>query len=79
MIFKKGNIPYSARYEAFDQEYNNELRILKVNVDEHPNTVSLFGIMSVPTTILFKNGEPIDKIIGVVNIEEIKQFISNYK
>lgn len=65
--------------EEFDREYSNEVRSLKVNVDEQSNTANQFGVMNIPTTILFKNGEPIDKIIGVVRIEELKQFITDKK
>ncbi|AKF95898.1 thioredoxin [Brevibacillus laterosporus] len=65
--------------EAFDREYSNEVRLLKVNVDEETNTTSHFGIMSIPTTILFKNGEPIDKIVGSVSVEKLKQFIADKK
>lgn len=65
--------------EAFDREYSNEVRVLKVNVDEQSDTAAHFGVMSLPTTILFKNGKPIDKIIGVVSIEAMKQYISEKK
>ncbi|WP_232695805.1 thioredoxin [Brevibacillus daliensis] len=65
--------------EDFDREYSNEVRILKVNIDEQPEIASHFGIMSIPTTILFKNGEPIDNINGAVSIEKMKQFISSKK
>lgn len=65
--------------EAFDREYSNEVRVLKVNVDEYTGTASHFGILSIPTTILFKNGEPIDKLNGAVRIEELKQFIADKK
>jgi len=65
--------------EAFDREYSNEVRVLKVNVDEYTGTAAHFGILSIPTTILFKNGEPIDKLNGAVRIEELKQFIADKK
>ncbi|WP_088835319.1 thioredoxin [Paenibacillus tyrfis] len=65
--------------EAFDLEPKNEAKILKVNVDESPETAAQFGIMSIPTTILFKNGDPIDKVIGVLSVEGLKQFISKHK
>ncbi|UNK16007.1 thioredoxin [Paenibacillus sp. N3/727] len=65
--------------ERFDQEYSKEVRVLKINVDEQPSTAAHYGIMSLPTTILFKNGEPIDKIVGAVHIDTLKQFISDKK
>lgn len=63
--------------EAFDLEVKYEAKILKVNVDESTETAAQFGIMSIPTTILFKNGAPIDKAIGVLSVEGLKQFILN--
>ncbi|MCG7407104.1 thioredoxin [Paenibacillus sp. ACRRX] len=63
--------------EGFDQEYRKSVRVLKVNVDEHPDISSHYGVMSLPTTILFKDGEPIDKMIGAVPIDKLKQFIIN--
>jgi len=68
---------FASILERFDQEYNKVVRVLKVNVDEHPNTAAHYGIMSLPTTIFFKNGEPIDKIIGAVHIDKLKQLISD--
>ncbi|OAB25575.1 thiol reductase thioredoxin [Paenibacillus macquariensis subsp. defensor] len=63
--------------ERFDQEYSTVMRVLKINVDEQPNTAAHYGIMSLPTTILFKKGEPIDKIVGAVHFDKLKQFISD--
>ncbi|NTU43861.1 MAG: thioredoxin, partial [Nitrospirales bacterium] len=37
------------------------MRILKLNVDENPQTAARFGIQSIPTMILFKNGKPVDQ------------------
>lgn len=61
--------------ERLDQEYSKVVRVLKINVDEQPNTAAHYGIMSLPTTILFKNGAPIDKVVGAVHIDKLKQFI----
>lgn len=65
--------------EAFDREHNSDVRILKVNVDEEANTAARFGVMSIPTTILFKNGEAVDKIVGAIPVEELKKFIAGHK
>ncbi|MDN9010118.1 thioredoxin [Brevibacillus laterosporus] len=70
---------FGSVFEEFDREYSNEVRLLKVNADEETNTANHFGIMSIPTTILFKDGEPIDKIVGAVPLEKLKQFIADKK
>jgi thioredoxin len=46
------------------EEHSGAVSIGKVNVDENPGIASKFGIMSIPTIILFKNGQPAKKIIG---------------
>ncbi|MCM3340719.1 thioredoxin [Paenibacillus sp. MER TA 81-3] len=62
--------------EAYDAEGSNGAKILKVNVDENAETAALFGIMGIPATILFKNGEPVNKKVGVMSLEGLKRFIS---
>jgi len=42
----------------------DDLRIVKLNTDENPNTAAAFQVLSIPTMILFKGGEPAKKIIG---------------
>jgi len=46
------------------EEHGDKVSIGKVNVDENPGTAGKYGIMSIPTIILFKNGEPAKKVIG---------------
>ena len=47
-------------------EYEGKAVIGKVNVDENPNTAAQFGIRSIPTLLVFKGGEIVDKQIGAV-------------
>ena len=46
------------------QDHAGKVAIGKVNVDENPGIASKFGIMSIPTIILFKDGQPDKKVIG---------------
>ena len=48
------------------EEYEGKAVIGKVNVDENPNTAAQFGIRSIPTLLVFKGGEIVDKQIGAV-------------
>ncbi len=50
--------------EQIDSEVGSSLKIVKVNVDENPESASRFGIMSIPTLLVFKDGQPVDKIVG---------------
>ena len=51
--------------ESLALNYSGRIRVYKVNVDRCPNLAALFGIMSIPTVIIFKDGVAIDHIIGL--------------
>lgn len=46
------------------EEQAEKLKIAKLNVDEHPNLAQRFQVMSIPTMILFKEGEPVARLVG---------------
>ena len=46
-------------------------KIGKMNVDDNPETPAKYGIMSIPTIIMFKNGEPVDQMVGVQAKEKL--------
>lgn len=48
----------------------------KVNVDEQPQLAQQYGVMSIPTLILFKGGQTAKKVVGVHSLEQIEQLIS---
>lgn len=50
--------------------------IVKVNTDTFPNLAQKFGIMSIPTLILFKDGSEVDKLIGLQSKNDIIEFIN---
>ena len=59
--------------EDMAKEYEGKLKVGKVNVDENPNTASRFGIMSIPSILIFKNGEPVKTMIGAQSKENYKK------
>ena len=62
--------------EELAKEYGPEkIRIGKMNVDESPNTPGTYQIMSIPTFIIFKNGQVVDQLVGGVSREKVKAFI----
>jgi thioredoxin 1 len=64
--------------EELDQELGGQVKIAKVNVDDNPQTAEKFRVMSIPTLILFKNGEPVDKVVGFNSKDMLKDFISRH-
>ncbi len=50
--------------EQIATEQGDKLKLVKLNVDENPNTPQQFGITGIPTMILFKDGQPIERIVG---------------
>lgn len=57
------------------KEYMGKLVVGKVNVDENPTTSRQFGISSIPTLILFKKGQAVNKIIGSVSKNKIDEMV----
>jgi len=55
------------------QEYAGKLKVGKLNTDEEPGVAVKYGIMSIPTLIIFKNGEVADQIIGAAPKEYFTQ------
>ena len=61
--------------EKLDGDYGEKVKFCKVNVDDNPNTSSKYGVMSIPTLLLFKNGQVEDTIVGAVPESTLKQKI----
>jgi len=62
--------------EEMAKELEGKVKIGKMNVDESPQTAEKFGIMSIPTLILFKNGEPVKTLQGFRGKEDIVKEIT---
>ena len=62
--------------EELAKEVNNA-KIGKLNVDHNQKTASKFGVMSIPTLIIFKNGKPIETMVGVHQKEDLKKKIND--
>src|SRR5260370_19287224 len=54
------------------QEYDGRVRIGKVNIDEHQNLAAQFGIRSIPTLLLFQQGQVADQIVGLRSKRDLK-------
>jgi thioredoxin 1 len=50
--------------EELAKEYEGKVSFAKLDVDQNPRTASQYGIMSIPTLLIFKNGAPVSNIVG---------------
>nr|YP_010485063.1 thioredoxin [Hypnea cervicornis]UVW80757.1 thioredoxin [Hypnea cervicornis] len=48
------------------EEYNNKVKVVKIDTDKNPTTATEYGIRSIPTLMIFMNGKKIDTVIGAV-------------
>lgn len=56
--------------------HEDELKILKMDVDENPNTAREFGIMSIPTLLFKKDGQVVKQVAGVHTKEQLKAILA---
>lgn len=57
--------------EDVADELSGKLKVVKVNVDESPELAGQFGIMSIPTLLLFKNGDVVKQLVGAMGKAQI--------
>ena len=57
------------------EERAEEVRVGKVNVDEQPALAAKFGVMSIPTVVLFKNGKAVNGFVGYRPKEQIEEML----
>ena len=61
--------------EELASEYQGRLKVGKLNVDENHDTAQNYGIMSIPTLLLFKDGKPVQRMVGAMPKAEFKKQI----
>ncbi len=59
-------------------EHGDELKVVKLNVDENPGTARDYGIMSIPTLMVFKGGQPDKRIVGAKGKAQLLQDLNDY-
>ena len=62
--------------EEISTSLNGKVKIVKLNVDESPKTASKYGVMSIPTLMIFKDGEIASKQVGAAPKQKLQQWIS---
>ncbi|MBU1708311.1 thioredoxin [bacterium] len=59
-------------------EFSGRLRIAKLNLDYNPQTAGAYGVRSIPTVIIFKNGRAVDKFTGLVPLNTLRQKLERH-
>jgi len=62
--------------EKLADEFDGRVDIAKLNVDENPHIAQQFGVMSIPTLILFKDGVPVERIVGITNKQALTEILN---
>ena len=63
--------------EELSDQYAGKVKMGKLNVDDHPQVAAQYGIMNIPTLLLFKDGKEVDRIVGVVPKEELARRVES--
>ena len=64
--------------EELANEYENRIKVCKLDVDDNRDTAGAYGIQSIPTIMIFKGGKMVDRLIGAVPKSEFKKMIDKH-
>lgn len=64
--------------DKLSKELADKVTIGKLNVDDNPNAAQQYGVMSIPTIILFKGGKPVGQVVGFQAEPRLKEFIATH-
>lgn len=65
-------------FEEVAQSHHQTVRFVKMDIDANPETPSKFGVMSIPTLLLFKNGELVASKVGLLTKSQLIAFIESH-
>lgn len=68
----------SPALEAVGEQYFGSADVVKLNVDDNPSTAGTYGIKSIPTLILFRQGKEVERIVGATSKETISRTVEKY-
>ena len=64
--------------EELDSEMGDKVKIVKIDVDDNQQTAGQYGVMSIPTLFVFKNGEKVDQVVGFQPKEALAQLLNKH-
>ena len=66
------------RLDELAEKVSGKAKIMKMDVDQNNETPATFGIMSIPTIILFKDGQMVEKMVGTKEVAELEAIITKH-
>ena len=60
------------------KEFAGQVKVAKLDVDNNPHTAMQYNVLSIPTLIMFKDGKPVEKIVGAVKLPVLQEFIKKH-
>jgi thioredoxin 1 len=64
--------------EELDQDMGNQVKIVKIDVDQSQETANKFGIMSIPTLLVMKDGKVVDTLVGFKSKEALEEALNKH-
>ncbi|MGG1674255.1 thioredoxin [Neobacillus sp. NRS-1170] len=64
--------------EELDQDMGNQVKIVKIDVDQNQETANKFGIMSIPTLLVMKNGKVVNTLVGLRSKEALEEALNKH-
>jgi thioredoxin 1 len=64
--------------DELSQDFNGQVKVVKINTDENPTIASQYGIRSIPTLIVFKDGQPVDRVVGALPKSTLANTLEKY-
>lgn len=64
--------------DRVSEEMKDKVQIVKINTDNYPDLASQFRVYALPTLVLFKDGEPVDRVEGVIQADKLCDRLSAY-
>ena len=68
----------SSVIDELSREFDQRLKVAKINIDDNPKVASRYGIMSIPTLMFFKHGKVSEQLVGVLSRSELKRKIEEH-
>jgi thioredoxin 1 len=64
--------------EEIAAEYEGRIKVVKLDIDQNPTVTSSYSVLSIPTLVLFKFGQPVERLVGAMPKQEILEKVLPY-